>query len=64
MGLDPQAEERRVAVEGLGRGEAAELGDLGRGQDGVADQPGLAALADELDGIAHRDDGQHLDWLG
>jgi hypothetical protein len=40
------------------------LSDLSRGQDRVANQAGLAALADQLDGIPERDDRQHFDGLG
>ena len=64
MGLDAQAEQGRVAIEALVYRGAAELSELSGCEDRIADQAGLAPLADQLDGVAEWDDCQNLDRLG
>ena len=64
MGLDAEAEQAGVAVEGLLIGRDGELGELLGREDRVVGQPGVQAAADDLERIAHRDHGQHLDRLG
>src|SRR5579883_1759508 len=54
---------RRVAVEGLPQGRTTELSELSRGQDRVVDQAGPASFADQFDGIAQRNQREHLDGL-
>ncbi len=64
MGFDAQPEQGRVAVERLPERGEAKLSQLGLGEDGIAHQPRLAALADQLDRIAQRDHCEHFDGLG
>ena len=64
LGLDAEAEAARVAVEGLLVGGDGQVGELLGRQDRVVRQAGLQSPPDDLDGIAQRDDGEHLHRLG
>ena len=60
VGLDAEAEEPGVAVEGFGLGGDLELGDLLGAQDRVIAAAGLRASADDFQRGPERDDGEHL----